>query len=148
MKVVLLKDQKGLGRTGDIVEVSTGYARNFLFTQKLASAADERIISEIQSKRAQNQKLSEMRKKNALQLAQKLAGTVVEFKVPVDEKGHLYAGLKEEQILAKIPSGGKPSSPDVRLVDYKPIKTAGIHKVKLILDMSTQAELTLAVKGA
>ena len=63
MKVLLLADVKGQGKKDQIVEVSDGYARNFLFPKKLAVAADNKVLSEAKSKEeARQYKLSEEKK--------------------------------------------------------------------------------------
>lgn len=124
MKFILLKDVKGLGKSGDILEVANGYARNFLIPRKLAALADKNAIRQAEEQRTIKQQGAENEAKAAKTLARSLAGKEFDFTAPADEKGHFYAGLKGEQILAKIK--GK-----AMLVDYAPIKQAGRHKIKV-----------------
>lgn len=146
MQVVLLKDLKGLGRAGDVANVSDGYARNFLIPQGLASVADEQAIREVQTHRHKAQMRSEAQSELSAKLAKKLRGQSLEFALPADEKGHLYAGLKESEILAKIKAREATLPSSAKLVDYSPIKKVGDHKTVINLD-SEVAEINITVKS-
>lgn len=132
MKVILRKDVKGIGRTGDVKEVSDGHARNFLIPGGLARLADEKSIKEIKASSERSQETAQNAIKEAKAMAAGLSGKVFTFSLPAAEKGHLYAGLKESEISARI-SEGKASQPEnqIKIVDYSPIKTVGSHKVRL-----------------
>ena len=93
MKVVLLKDVKNIGKRDEIVTVSDGYARNFLFPQRLAAEATEGTIREIGKKRAaqdarEAEALAEARKK-----ADSLKGKVIELAVKCGSQGRLYGSV-------------------------------------------------------
>ena len=81
MKVVLLQDVKGQGKKDDIVEVSDGYARNFLFPKKLAAVADAKVLNDIKNKEAAKQRRIELEKQAARETAEKLSGVMVKIKV-------------------------------------------------------------------
>lgn len=146
MEVVLLKDLKGVGRAGDVANVSDGYARNFLIPQRLASVADQRAVREAQTRRQKVQMRSTAQIALAAKLAKKLRGQSLEFALPADGKGHLYAGLKESEILAKIKAREATLPSSAKLVDYSPIKKVGDHKTVLNLD-SEVAGINITVKA-
>lgn len=81
MKVVLLQDVKGQGKKDEIVEVSDGYARNFLFPKKLAAVADAKVLNDIKNKEAAKQRRIELEKQAARETAEKLSSVMVKIKV-------------------------------------------------------------------
>ena len=98
MKVILLQDVKGQGKKDQIVEVSDGYARNFLFPKKLAVVADNKAMSEAKSKEEAKQfKLSE-EKKAARALADKLSSLTVTVKATSGADGRLYGSITAKDI--------------------------------------------------
>ncbi|MBI4050619.1 MAG: 50S ribosomal protein L9 [Candidatus Doudnabacteria bacterium] len=134
MKLILFRDTKGLGKRGEIVEVSNGYARNYLIPKKMGVLATDEVIKSVEKQAGLRVKKEHELGKQAAKFAQKIGKKIFEFPLPADEKGHLYAGLKEAQILAKIREGIKlPFDLDAKLVDYLSLKTTGTHKVSLDL---------------
>jgi len=90
MKVILLCDVKGQGKKDQIIEVSDGYARNFLFPQKKAILADAKATNELKNKENSKQfKISEERKA-ALELAEKIKKTNIEIKMEHGQDNRLY----------------------------------------------------------
>ena len=74
MKVVLLCDVKGQGKKGEVVNVSDGYARNFLFPKNLATLADNKIMNELKGKEEARLRQIELEKQAARATAEKLQG--------------------------------------------------------------------------
>ena len=98
MKVILLCDVKGQGKKDQIINVSDGYARNFLFPQKKAIPADAKATSELKSKEdAKQYKLNEERKA-ALALADRIKEITLEFKMGHGQDGHLYGSVTSKDI--------------------------------------------------
>ena len=81
MKVILQQDVKGQGKKDDVINVSDGYARNFLFPKKLAAEADAKVMNEIKNKEASRQHKIELEKQAARETAEKLGGIIVKIKV-------------------------------------------------------------------
>ena len=77
MKVVLLQDVKAQGKKDQVVEVSDGYARNFLFPKKLAVPADAKVINDIKNKQSSAKHKEEVERENARALAKKLSETTI-----------------------------------------------------------------------
>jgi large subunit ribosomal protein L9 len=98
MKVILLCDVKGQGKKDQIVNVSDGYARNFLFPQKKAVPADAKATSELKSKEeAKQYKISEDRKA-AQAIADKINGTEVRIQMGHGQDGRLYGSVTAKDI--------------------------------------------------
>ena len=98
MKVVLLQDVKGQGKKDDVINVSDGYARNFLFPRKLAIEADAKALADAKNKEdAKNFKI-EQDKKHAREIAEKLQGVTVKIKATAGADGRLYGSITTADI--------------------------------------------------
>ena len=140
MKVILFKDVKGLGRKGQIIEARAGHARNFLFPQKLAEVATPERVAHFQASQENLKERLEIAEKIALDLSKSLKKKTYEFVLPGNEQGFLYAGLKEDQILAKLKQ--RHDYPGMKLVEYQPIKTIGKFEARLSLGKQTETRDT------
>ena len=98
MKVVLLSDVKGQGKKDEIVNVSEGYARNFLFPKKLAIVADNKILNEIKGKEEKRLRQIELEKAAALETKAKLESVQVIIKVSAGEGDRLYGAVTAKDI--------------------------------------------------
>ena len=144
MKVILLCDVKGQGKKDQIVNVSDGYARNFLFPQKKAIPADAKATSELKSKEeAKQYKISEERKA-ALALAEKIKETTVEIKMEHGQDGRLYGSVTAKDIAEKLRDvlGVDIDKRKISLKD--PIKAYGSYSVEIKL--YTEVNATFVVK--
>ena len=98
MKVVLLADVKGQGKKDEIVNVSEGYAINFLFPKKLAIVADNKILNEIKGKEEKRLRQIELEKAAALETKAKLESVQVIIKVSAGEGDRLYGAVTAKDI--------------------------------------------------
>ena len=98
MKVVLLADVKGQGKKDEIINVSEGYARNFLFPKKLAIVADNKILNEIKGKEEKRLRQIELEKAAALETKAKLESVQVIIKVSAVEGDRLYGAVTAKDI--------------------------------------------------
>lgn len=98
MKVVLLQDVKAQGKKGDLVNVSDGYARNFLLPKGLAVEADAKILNELKSKEEARLHKIEEEKAAARATAEKLTGVVVKLKSTAGADGRLYGSITTKDI--------------------------------------------------
>ena len=145
MKVILLCDVKGQGKKDQIVEVSDGYARNFLFPQKKAIAADAKATNELKNKEESKQfKISE-EKKAASALAARINDSIVEISMEHGADGRLYGSVTAKDIAEALK---KMLSVDIdkRKITLKdPIKTSGTHAVEIKLYTDIVAKFTVKV---
>ena len=102
MKVVLLADVKGQGKKNDIIEVSDGYARNFLLPRKLAVIADNKILNEIKGKEAAAQHKIEVETAEATELASKLDTILVKIPASSGADGRLYGSITTKEIAERL----------------------------------------------
>ncbi|MBQ2716795.1 MAG: 50S ribosomal protein L9, partial [Clostridia bacterium] len=98
MKVILTQDVKAQGKKGDIIEVSDGYARNFLLARKLAIIADAKALNEAKNKEASRLHKIETEKAAANELASKLSSVLVKLPVACGADEKLYGSITAKDI--------------------------------------------------
>lgn len=142
MKVVLLADVKGQGKKGELVNVSDGYARNFLFPKKLAMEANAQILNEIKNKaEAESFKKAED-KKAALQLSEKLKDIVLKYKSTGGADGKLYGAVTAKDIADKLASDFGITVDKRKIVMTETIKTVGEY----VLDVKLYPEIVAKLR--
>lgn len=144
MKVILLKNVDDLGEAGDIKEVADGYARNFLFPQKLAEIATDENIQKL---KAEKEKLAKIAENDLLvteKIAEQLEGQLIEIKLKINEEGKLYAAVSPTMIVKALKEKGFEIQKDQ--IDLpEPIKEMGEYPLKINLDHGLESEITLSV---
>ncbi len=131
MKVILLKDVRGVGMHGTIQNVADGYATNALFPRKLAEPATEEKIKQIEAKKAE---LEAQHKKEEEQLdakVQSLRGKKVTITSRATEKGGLFKGIVEKDIAKAILGEHSLEIPESSIIIGEPIKSVGEHMLTL-----------------
>jgi len=145
-QLLLLEDVDELGRSGDLVSVKPGFARNFLLPQKKAVVADKftlRLQSKLKEERA---KRAAVDKEAAEELAQKLEGKVLSITVKVDPDGHMYGSVSANDIIRLFADEGIALERR-NIVLPQPIKTLGVHPLQLKLKEGVPAQVTLKVES-
>ncbi|MBQ2807191.1 MAG: 50S ribosomal protein L9 [Clostridia bacterium] len=127
MKVLLLQDVKGQGKKDQIIAVSDGYARNFLFPKKLAVIADNKAMNEVKNKEASKQYKIETEKAAAKEIAEKLAGTVVKISVNAAADGRLYGSITSKDLAEVLAKQYGITVDKRKIVMPDPIKAYGTY---------------------
>ena len=133
MKVILTQDVKGQGKKDQIIEVSDGYARNFLLPRKLAILADTKAVSEVKSKEASKQHKIDVEKQEAKALAEKLSTITVKIIGSAGNEGRLYGAVTSKDIAEKLAKDHKITIDKKKIVMPEPIKTFGTYKIEVKL---------------
>ncbi len=145
MKVILLCDVKGQGKKDQIVEVSDGYARNFLFPQKKAVPADAKATNELKSKEeAKQYKISEDRKA-ATALAERIGNVKIDITMGHGQDGRLYGSVTSKDIAEELK---KKLSVDIdkrKIIIKEPIKSYGSYTVEIKILGDISAKFTVSV---
>ena len=145
MKVILLCDVKGQGKKDQIVEVSDGYARNFLFPQKKAVAADAKATNELKNKEASIQyKIAEDRKA-AKALADKISGKEIDIKMGHGQDGRLYGSVTSKDIAEKLSALVGEDIDKRKIVLKENIKAYGNYAVEIKILSDIGAKFTVLV---
>ncbi len=146
MKVVLLKDVKGTGKTGDIVEAKDGFARNFLIKNGLAKEADAQVLNDTKFKKdAQAFHRQEQLKANK-QLKENLDGKQVEISVKCGENGKFFGSVTSKEIAEKLYELGYDIDKKKILLDGN-IKAIGNYSVKIRISAEETAKIIVVIKN-
>ena len=147
MKVILLCDVKGQGKKDEIVNVSDGYARNFLFPQKKAVPADAKATSELRSKEEAKQFKINEDIKAAKALKAKIDGTVLTIVMGPGQDGRLYGSVTAKDIAEQLKKTTGIEADKRKIVLKENIKAYGRYTVSLKLLTDVVAEFFVDVKG-
>ena len=146
MKVILLQDIKGTGKKDQILEISDGYARNFLLPRKLAREATAEALNSINTSKSADKHREEVKKAEAEKLAREIKGKVVQLTVRGGDNGKLYGSVTNDQISTAIKQQ-LGADIDKRKVEIEePIKNAGQHFVTLKLMAGVTSRIIVNVK--
>ena len=146
MKVVLLKDVKNVGKRDDILNVSDGYARNFLFPQKLAAEAKPGTLKEIERKRAAQDAREAELKAEAQAKAEMLKNKVIVLQVKCGEKGRLYGSVTSAEVAEALEKQHGIKA-DKRKIDIgDPIREVGIREISVWLYSGITTKMKLDVQ--
>ncbi|MFA5029241.1 MAG: 50S ribosomal protein L9 [Patescibacteria group bacterium] len=145
MRVILTKKVPTLGEAGEVKEVADGYARNFLFSRRLAELATEENLKKLEENNKHKAKLAEKDLLLTEQLADRLNGTVVEIEEKANEVGKLYAAVSPSAIAKKLKELGLEIKKN-QVTMPEPIKELGEHRALINLDHGLEVEITIIVK--
>ena len=145
MKVILIQDVNKIGKKGEIVEVKAGYAKNFLFKQKLAVEATSKNLKELERQLAEIKKQNEEELQAARDLAAQLAEIQVEVKLKTGAGGRTFGSVSTKEISDVLKTSFNIDIDKKKLQLDDPIKSLGIHKVNAKLHPEVNAELKVKV---
>ena len=144
MKVVLLKDIKGKGKAGDIVNVSDGYAANYLFPNKLAVVGNAGNLNQAESKKQSDNYRKDQIRQEAFENAKKINGKEVTISVKIGENGKLFGSVTSKEIADEVSKlGVEVDKKKVELNDN--IKSVGKYNVKIKLHPDVTAKCVVNV---
>ena len=98
MKVILTQDIKSVGKKGQIIDASDGYARNYLIPKKLAVIADATNLNELKTKQEANKYKKDMSMASAKELSEKMKDFELVFKIKAGENGKIFGGVTAKEI--------------------------------------------------
>lgn len=133
MKVILKENIKSIGKKDEVVNVSDGYARNYLFAKNLAVEATPGNLAKLQTKKDSATFKKSQEKEEAQKVADKLAKLTLEFKVQAGENGKVFGGVSSKEIAEKLEKDYEIKV-DKKKIDLKePIKILGVKRVDIKL---------------
>ncbi len=145
MKVILLKELRGKGGEGDVIEVAPGFANNYLFTQGYAIKATKGNLRQLEERRNNIAKREEVRVADANKLAESLNDKTVKVIAQVGEEGQLFGSVTAPNVADAI-MNDLGIEVDRRRVELgKPIKTAGLHTVDISIYRDIKAKVNVLV---
>lgn len=146
MKVILKENVKSIGKKDEIVNVSDGYARNFLFAKNLAVEATAGNLAKLQNKKNSEDFKKSKEKEQAEELAKRIGKITLEFKVKAGENGKIFGGVSSKEIAEKLKTEYQIEV-DKKKIDLKePIKILGIKRVDIKLFEGVIGTVKVATK--
>lgn len=147
MKVILLQDVKNMGKKGDVIEASDGYARNFLLPKKLAEQANNNNLHVLNAKKENERKKKLAELEAAQKLASELKGKEIIIKAKVGDSGRLFGAITNKDVASLINTQFKLAI-DKKKVVMDTIKVAGTYdiEIKLYPEVVTKMKVIIAAQ--
>ncbi len=147
MKVILSQDVKSLGKKGEIVEVSDGYARNFILKKNLGKEATSKNLNDLKLKKQNDIKVAAEQLANAKAFAEKLKTASVEVAIKAGENGRVFGSVSTKEIASAAKQQLDYDLDKKKMHLKEPIKNIGTYIVPIRLHPEVTAELKVIVKG-
>lgn len=145
--VILQQDVHNLGKTGEVVKVRPGYARNYLLPQQLAAPATLKNVNRLEHDKRQAAARNAKAKAEATEIAQKLSGVTISLARKVGEGNRLYGAVTTKEIEAALESKGVAIDKR-KIVLAEPIKALGTYELPVKLGHDVTATLKVEVTAA
>lgn len=147
MKVILLEDVKTVGKKGDVVEVSDGYARNVLFRKKQGIEATGKNMNDLKLQKANDEKIAAQNLADAKALGEKIEKSAIVLKVKVGEGGKLFGAVSSKEIAEAVKEQLGLDIDKKKVLLTNPIKTTGSMDVGIKLHTKVTAQLKVKVES-
>ncbi len=145
MKVVLLSDVKGKGKRDQVIEVSDGYARNFLIPRGLATEVDKKILADIKNREESRQHKIAAERAEAQAAADRLSGVLVKIGMGAGADGRLYGSVTAKDIAETLERDHEIVIDRRKIVISEPIKAYGNYTVEIKLYPEIVGKINLLV---
>lgn len=145
MKVIFLKDVKNKGKQGEVKEVASGYAHNFLFKKGLAEEANAVNLKKLDRQQEEVRQQEKEELQAAKDLKAELEGKEVEVKTKAGEDGRLFGSVSSKQVIEAYQKQHDLKLDKRKLNMPEPFKSLGYHKVTIKLHNEVEAELKVHV---
>lgn len=145
MKVILLQDVKSLGKKGEMVNVSDGYARNYILAKKLGVEANNANLNDMKLQRKKEERKAAQELADAKELAGKLKDITIELQVKAGEGGRIFGSISAKEIVAAAKTQKNLSIDKKKLLIDEPIKSCGMHIIKIRLHKDVVGEFKVHV---
>jgi large subunit ribosomal protein L9 len=145
MKVILKADVKGVGKKGEIINASDGYARNFLFPRGLAIEATEGNMKAYEAQKANEAKKKAQELQKAQELAKKIGELEIKLSVKAGENGKLFGSITSKDIADELKKQHGIEVDKKKIVLDEAIKVAGVYNVEVKVYPEVSAKLKVNV---
>ena len=146
MKVILLQDVKSVGKRGEIVEVSDGYAKNYIFKKKLGTPADPKNMNDLKLKLANEEKVAAQNLAAAQELSKEMESKTVTVSLKAGEGGKPFGSVSSKEIAQEAKEQCGLDIDKKKIVLEEPIKAFGVFEVPVKLHPQVTAKLKVDVR--
>lgn len=148
MKVILLEDVKALGKKGQVVEVSDGYAKNFILKKKLGLEANSANMNDLKLQKARDEKVAQQQLEAAKALAKELEEKSVTVKIKAGEGGRAFGSVSSKEIATAYKEQCNMDIDKKKIQLPEAIKTFGVFEVPVKLHPQVTGKLKVKVQEA
>lgn len=148
MKIILLQDEKKLGKKGDIIEASEGYARNYILPKKIGVEANAKNMNDLKLQKANSDKIAQEQLDAAKALAGELETKQVIVKIKAGEGGRAFGSVSTKEIAAAVKEQHDLEIDKKKIQLPEPLKNFGSYEVAVKLHPQVTAKLTVKVLEA
>lgn len=148
MKIILLQDEKKLGKKGDIVEVSEGYARNFVLPKKIGVEATPKNLNDLKLQKSNEAKVAQEQLDNAKAMAELLETKEVVVTIKAGENGRTFGSVSTKEIAAALKAQTNIDVDKKKIVLPEAIKNFGIYNVPIKLHPKVTGNIKVKVQEA
>ncbi|TQR34699.1 50S ribosomal protein L9 [Campylobacter sp. MIT 99-7217] len=146
MKVLLIKDVKGLGKAGEVKEVKDGYGQNFLIGKGFAKAATTEVLRKYESDKKKEAENLRFELANLEKLKDELSKITLVILKPVGANGSLFGGVTKDEIAQALKTQANLEI-DKKSLECETLKNIGIHEVSVKLGHSIHAQFKIDIKA-
>ena len=147
MEIILIQDVKSLGKKGEIVKVSDGYARNFILPKKLGLEANAKNLNDLKLQKAAQAKLEKEQLEAAQALGEKIEGSAVTVRIKTGEKGKVFGSVSVKEIAEAMKEQLGLDVDKKKISIANPIRNEGTFSATVKLHPQVSSELTVKVEG-
>lgn len=147
MDVILLQDVKALGKKGEIVKVSDGYARNFILPKKLGLEANAKNLNDLKLQKAAQAKLEKEQLEAAQALGAQISGSTVVLRIKTGENGRVFGSVSVKEIAEAMKEQLNLDVDKKKISLANPIRNEGTFSAAVKLHPQVTSELTVKVEG-
>ncbi|MCQ2422231.1 MAG: 50S ribosomal protein L9 [Lachnospiraceae bacterium] len=147
MDIILLQDVKALGKKGEVVKVSDGYARNFIIPKKLGLEANAKNLNDLKLQKAAQAKLEKEQLEAAQALGAKIDGSSVSLKIKTGENGRVFGSVSVKEIAEAMKEQLGLDVDKKKISIANPIRNEGTFSAAVKLHPQVTAELSVKVEG-
>ena len=148
MKIILTQDVKKLGKKGEIIEVSDGYARNYILPQKLGIEANNKNLNDLKLQKISEEKTAQRQLEEAKGLAEQIEQQVVVVSMKAGEGGKVFGSVSSKEIAAAMKAQNGMELDKKKIQLQEPIKSFGIHEIGVKLHPQVVGILRIKVEEA
>lgn len=145
MKIILQQDEKKLGKKGDLVEVSEGYARNYILPKKIGVEATPANMNDLKLKKANDEKIAREQLEAAKELATQLEEKIVEVKIKAGEGGKTFGSVSAKEISGALKEQYGIDVDKKKLQLPEALKNLGSYEVAVKLHPQVTGKITVKV---
>jgi large subunit ribosomal protein L9 len=148
MKVILNQDVPGLGEEGDIKEVASGYARNYLLPQNFALPYTKQNLTQLETRRTAIESRKEEKRREAMSVKERLESEELTFSMPAGDSGKLFGSVNNAMVVQELEKRGYSIEKKRVEVPEHNIRMIGNYTVKVKLYGNEEARLNVVVEAA